>query len=138
MTTSLIAPVLALVTWTLVVWVWMYATRLPAIQAAGMKPDDAKHTDVLRSLPSNVRQVADNYNHLHEQPTLFYAAALALTVGGLADGLSLTLAWAYVAARVAHSIVQNTFNAVAARFAVFTLGTLILAVLAVRGLLAAL
>lgn len=133
--TTMMGPVLALVLWTLIVWVWMYATRLPAIQAAGLKPDDAKHTDVLKTLPTPVRQVADNYNHLHEQPTIFYAAALALQIAGAADGVAVGLAWAYVGSRIAHSLVQNTINAVLLRFPLFTLGTIVLAVMVVRGAL---
>ena len=68
-------PVLALVVWTLVMWLWMYATRIPAMQKAGINPDDARHpgNSYGDKIPPNVRSVADNYNHLHEQPTIFYA-----------------------------------------------------------------
>jgi hypothetical protein len=31
-----LSPVLALVAWTLVMWIWMYATRIPAMNAAGL------------------------------------------------------------------------------------------------------
>jgi len=82
-----IAPVLALVAWSLVVWTWMYATRLPAMQKVKIDPQTAKHPGSLDVLPSGARQVADNYNHLMEQPTIFYATALAL---GALDAYSLT------------------------------------------------
>ena len=71
----MLEPVIALITWTLVVWAWMYALRIPAMQKAEIDPDDAKHPGSLSVLPSTVRSVADNYNHLHEQPTIFYALA---------------------------------------------------------------
>ena len=46
--------------------------------------------------------------------------------------MNLILAWAYVAIRVAHSLIQATANVVLVRFAVFNLGTLALAALAAR------
>src|SRR5262245_32311080 len=93
---GLIAPVLALVLWSLVVWLWMYATRLPAMQKAKIAPQDAKHPGSLSALPSSARQVADNYNHLMEQPTLFYAAALAAHAAGVTDPINIGLGWTYV------------------------------------------
>jgi hypothetical protein len=121
-----IAPVLALVAWSLVVWTWMYATRLPAMQKVKIDPQTAKHPGSLDVLPSGARQVADNYNHLMEQPTIFYATALAAHAAGAIDTVSIGIAWAYVALRVAHSFVQNTINVVPLRFAVFALSTLAL------------
>ena len=67
-----LSPVLALVAWTLVMWVWMYATRIPAMNAAGIDPQEAAYPGTwAHRLKSGVRSVADNYNHLHEQPTIF-------------------------------------------------------------------
>ena len=69
-----LTPVLALVLWTLVMWVWMYALRLPAFSKYNINPDDARHPGTYSDkLPAHVRSAADNYNHLHEQPTIFYA-----------------------------------------------------------------
>ena len=69
-----LTPVLALVVWTLVMWVWMYATRVPALKQAGVDPQELAHPGEGQTrIPSQVRRVADNYNHLHEQPTIFYA-----------------------------------------------------------------
>ena len=132
----MLEPIFALVAWSLVAWVWMYIVRMPAMNKAGMAPDDARHVVALDKLPSKVRAVGDNYNHLHEQPTVFYALALATHLAGLADGLAIALAWAYVALRVLHSIVQNTFNRVLVRFAVFALSTLALMALTLKNLLA--
>ena len=128
---GLIAPILALVLWTLVVWVWMYATRIPAIQQAKLDPQAAARTRTL-NLPPEIMWVSDNYNHLMEQPTIFYAATLAAQVAGQADTINIGLAWTYVALRVVHSLVQCTVNIVMLRFAVFTLSTIALAVLALR------
>jgi hypothetical protein len=129
-------PVIALISWTLLVWVWMYALRIPAMSAAAIDADDAKHPGSLSGLPSNVRAVADNYNHLHEQPTVFYALAFYTQLAGAADGVSVNLAWAYVGLRVVHSLVQNTVNKVAIRFMVFSLSSLVLIAMTARNLLA--
>jgi len=129
---TMIAPVMALVAWSLVIWLWMYIRRIPAMTKAGIKPQDAAHPGSLNSLPPGVRAAADNYNHLMEQPTIFYAAALAIQVAGHVDGWALHLAWLYVALRVVHSLVQVSVNAVTLRFLVFSLSTITLAVMVVR------
>jgi hypothetical protein len=128
---GLVGPVLALIGWTFVMWVWMYATRIPAMQRLKIDPQEAARTGVL-NLPPEVSRVADNYNHLHEQPTLFYALALAAQSVGALDSWNIGLAWAYVLVRVVHSLVQATANIVIIRFSVFTLGSLVLFALFVR------
>ncbi len=132
----MIAPVLALVAWTFVMWLWMYATRIPAMQKAQIDMDELRRTGKKLELPPEVARVADNYNHLHEQPTLFYALALATQVAGAADGVAVGLAWAYVASRVVHSLVQATANVIPVRFAMFAIGSFVLMALLVRTALA--
>jgi len=132
---GMIGPVLALVAWTFVMWTWMYATRIPAMQRAQIDVAELSRTGGPLVLPPEVSRVADNYNHLHEQPTIFYAVALAAQLGGAADATSVGLAWAYVALRVVHSLVQATKNVIPVRFAVFALGSLVLLILLVRTVL---
>ena len=133
--TEFLTPVLALVVWTLVMWVWMYATRIPAMKAAGIDPQEAAYPGTwAHRLRPGIRSVADNYNHLHEQPTIFYALMFFAAMTGGADPTALKLAWAYVILRVLHSLVQATFNRVMVRFSLFALGTLALAMIAVREL----
>jgi hypothetical protein len=133
---SMLAPVLALIVWTFVIWTWMYATRIPAIRAAGLDPARVKRKDDLDVLPVSVQQIADNYNHLHEQPTVFYALAICTHLIGAADTLNIGLAWGYVGLRVVHSLIQCTSNFVPARFAVFSACSLVLMILTVRNVLA--
>ncbi len=125
-------PVLALIVWTLIIFVWMYATRLPAFSKAGINPDDARHPDAgyNAKIPPNVRSVADNYNHLHEQPTIFYALVFFAALTGGGDNFFMYLAWAYVGLRIVHSLVQILSAKVAQRFLVFALSTLVLMVMA--------
>ncbi|HEX4293165.1 MAG TPA: MAPEG family protein [Rhizomicrobium sp.] len=134
--TSMLTPVLALIVWSLIVWIWMYATRIPAIQAARIDPQAARHPGSLDGLPSGVRQVADNYNHLMEQPTIFYAMVFYVVLAGHSDIIYIGLAWAYVALRVVHSLIQNTVNIVALRFTVFALSTVVLMAMAIRACIA--
>ena len=129
----LLAPVIALVLWSAVIWGWMYATRIPAILRARMRLDpNAPRGEQMATLPARVRWKADNYNHLMEQPTLFYAVVLSLAVLDDASGVSVGLAWAYVALRVVHSFVQVLINNIQVRFGVFFVSSLVLFALAGR------
>ena len=130
-----LTPVLVLVAWTFVMWFWLYATRLPAMTKAGIDPQDAAHPGaVAHRIPSRVRSVADNYNHLHEQPTVFYALMFFAALTGGVDGFALRVAWLYVVLRVVHSLVQATVNKVVVRFLVFCAATIVLLVFTVREL----
>ncbi|ASJ91731.1 hypothetical protein CBR61_12925 [Porphyrobacter sp. CACIAM 03H1] len=129
---DILKPVVVLLGWTMVMWLWMYATRIPAMLAAGIDAKGLVGTtgaSLRAQLPERVSWKADNYNHLHEAPTLFYAVAIVLAVIGHGDGLNATIAWAYVGLRIAHSVVQATINKVALRFALFALSSLALMVL---------
>ena len=81
-------PILALISWTFVMWGWMYATRIPAMRRANIDVDLIARTGAKLELPPEVSRVADNYNHLHEQPTLFYALLLTAQLIGVDDGLA--------------------------------------------------
>ena len=132
----MLTPVLALVVWTLIIWIWMYATRIPAMQKAKVHPQSAIHPGSLSALPTGARVVADNYNHLHEQPTIFYALAIYSHLVGVGDALNIWLAWAYVGLRVLHSFMQIVAKKVVLRFYVFSAATIVLMVIAARNVYA--
>jgi hypothetical protein len=129
------APIVALVLWSFVMWAWLYATRIPAMSRAKIDLDPRKGKDLLAQLPPEVNWKADNYNHLMEQPTLFYALALVLAMTDGGNQLNGWLAWIYVGLRVVHSLIQATVNVIPARFGVFMAGSLVLLALAVRAAL---
>ena len=132
---AILQPVVALAAWTMVMWFWLYGTRIPALSAAKVDPDDLVHdpTKGLDTvLPPQVQWKAHNYNHLHEAPTVFYAVAIVLAIIGEGDGLNAQLGWAYVALRVIHSIIQATINKVQLRFMVFALSSFVLMALVAR------
>ncbi len=134
-TNAILGPVATLALWSMVMWVWMYATRIPAmsrakINAAKLVGGTGKSLDEV--LPPEVQWKAHNYNHLMEQPTIFYAVALALAIGGMGSGLNAQLAWAYVGLRILHSLIQATVNRVMWRFGIFALASLALIALCVH------
>ena len=138
---GMIAPILVLVLWTLIMWIWMYATRIPAINKLP-KPTEPGADQGWTSaklealLPPSIQWKAHNYNHLHEAPTVFYAVALVLAIIGQGDGLNAQIAWAYAILRIVHSIWQSTVNKVGVRFLLFALSSLCLMALTLHLVLA--
>ena len=131
----IIGPVVVLVAWSMVMWLWMYVTRIPAIRAAKMTLNpQAPRGEQMASLPARVRWKADNYNHLMEQPTVFYALALSLALLGAGDGINFYLAWAYVVLRILHSLIQVLVNKIELRFMLFVLSNIPLVWLTVNAL----
>ena len=136
---AILEPVVTLAAWTMIMWIWMYATRIPAMQRKGI---DAKN--LVGSTPASldavldpkVQWVAHNYNHLHEAPTVFYAICIVLAMIGQGDNLNATIAWVYVAIRIVHSIWQATVNKVMVRFALFALSSIALLMLVAHAAMA--
>lgn len=130
---DILQPVAVLVLWSLVVLGWAATTRLSTMGKLKMGPETGKRTRELGDkLPPEVQCRMDNYNHLMEQPTIFYATAIALAVLGLGTGLNLMFAWAYAGLRIVHSLVQGTSNAVPVRFPIFALATVCQLALAIH------
>lgn len=120
-----LSPVLGLVIWTLIVWVILYARRLPMLKGADLSADSAKSPDGAwkDKLPLKVQAPAHNYNHLMEQPTIFYALMFFLFLAEKHSVAALYLAWAYVALRIIHSLIQINAGAIMPRFLVFSLSS---------------
>jgi hypothetical protein len=130
---TILAPLAALVLWSFVMWAWMYATRLPAMIKGRVAYDPHRPAEEFHArLPAPVRWKADNYNHLMEQPTLFYAVVISLHIVGAGTDIHIALAWVYVGLRIVHSLVQALVNVVEWRFGIFSLASIVLLILAVR------
>lgn len=139
MHSPIIAPVVALVAWSLVMWGWMYVTRIPAMRRAGIDVRNlvgGSGADLKTRLEPKAQWPAENYNHLMEQPTLFYAIALSLALIEQGGGFNAQIAWTYVGLRIAHSLVQATINRVIVRFALFSLSTICLIMLTTHAAMA--
>lgn len=138
-TSEILGPVIALAAWTMVMWAWMYATRIPAMQRAkidvkNLVGGSGRNLDDV--VEPKAQWVAHNYNHLHEAPTVFYAIALVLAMIGQGDGFNATLAWIYVGLRIAHSLLQALVNRVMLRFALFAASSVVLIMLVAHAALA--
>ncbi len=130
---ALLVPVVALALWTHLILLWMYATRLPAIRAAKLKLDpNATRGAQMSTLPAPVRWKSDNFTHLTEHPTLFYAVVIVLALVDRGGSLNVELAWAYVGLRVVHSLVQTLVNKIEVRFVLFASSALVLIALTIN------
>src|SRR6056297_1324007 len=117
---EILRPAVVLGGWRLVMLLWMFLPRFPELATAGIESQAARATARLRELlPHDVQRVANNYNHLFEQPTLFYAMAVMIVLLEHVDRFHVQCAWAFVILRIFHSCVQATVDIVLARFALF-------------------
>ena len=75
-------PVIVMCLLSFFMMIWMYATRLPAakkLEQDGVDVQKFSHPSSIGGIfPSKVERVADNYNHLFEQPTIFYAISFVI------------------------------------------------------------
>ena len=126
----ILAPVVALVAWTLVMMVWMAIARRRAFAQLGINwgsiPRGSRGVNLDGRAPDEAQWKSHNYNHLMEQPTIFYAIALTLAMMNFGSGINYWLAWGYVALRIIHSLIQCTVNVVRYRLTVFALASLCL------------
>jgi hypothetical protein len=136
MHSPILAPVVALVAWTLLIMFWMVVSRFAAMRRKGIslkgRVGGRGGAALEGVVEDEVMWKAHNYMHLVEQPTLFYAIALVLAVGHAGGGYSAMLGWAYVVLRVAHSLVQAIVNVVVYRFILWMLSSLALIGLTVQ------
>jgi hypothetical protein len=131
----ILVPVVALVAWSLVMMVWMAATRISAMKRAGIDLGSrvgGRGLNLEGVIPDEVNWKAHNYQHLMEQPTLFYAIAITLALMDMGSGLNYWLAWGYVGIRVLHSLVQATYNRVLHRTTLFGLSSICLFALTIH------
>lgn len=132
----ILLPIITLASWSLVMGLWMFLTRIPAMTKAKVSPDQAKHTsNIQEQLPSSVRAIGDNYSNLFELPIVFYVVSVTIFLAGHVDMIAIYLAWGFVGFRILHSIIQSTYNAVMHRFGAFLIAMILLVALAVRELL---
>ena len=136
---AILAPMVALMCWTMVMWLWMYATRIPALQRAEGVDMNSRvggvGADLDKVIPEKTQWIAHNYNHLHESPTVFYAVCITLAVLDAGDGMVATVAWVYVGLRVLHSVIQAIWNRVVFRFTIYALSSFALFALIINAAL---
>ncbi|GGA40190.1 MAPEG family protein [Sphingomonas psychrolutea] len=139
MQSEILKPVVVLVAWSLVMWAWMVAVRIPALKKAGIdlgKIRGSRPGQLDGVVPDKAQWPAHNYMHLMEQPTIFYAIAIVIALSGTGNGVNAWIAWGYVAIRIAHSVLQSTINKINIRFLLFLLSTLCLIALTLHAAMA--
>ncbi|ALJ12768.1 MAPEG family protein [Sphingopyxis macrogoltabida] len=142
MSANLLAPGAVLILWTLVMFLWVAATRFPALKKAGIDlkktPPGGRGADLEKILPPEINWKSHNYTHLLEQPTIFYAVILILHAVGGYPAYVVWIAWTYVVLRIVHSLWQATVNRIPVRFTLFLLSTLCLLALSLLAVIATL
>ena len=139
--TTILAPAAVLAGWTMIIFLWLLARRLPAYKAAGVDiataPAGMRSADREAQMPAKANWISHNYTHLMEQPTVFYPVVIMLALMGDNSALSVNLAWGYAGLRVLHSLWQANVNTIPVRFALFALSSLCLITLAARAVMQA-
>jgi hypothetical protein len=113
---TILMPFVAVMLLTLVVWVYMYARRIPFIVRSRLAPQQLTTLEFARLSPPQVANPSDNLKNLFEMPTIFYAVVLCLYLSRQVDMTHLAAAWVFFAFRAMHSLVHCTFNFVPLRF----------------------
>jgi len=123
--TSILFPMVALVTLTFAVLLLIPVRRFRAGSAGQIRYDDFKYGESAR-VPPEVSIPNRNMMNLLELPMLFYVACLIYLVIGRVDEYALALAWLYVALRIVHSAIHVTYNRVRHRLVAFALSNVVL------------
>ena len=124
-TESIFMPMVALVTWTFIIMLYMAYKRWSAGFAGRLKRGEFKvgeSTDV----PVDVRLAGRNFSNLFEMPVLFYVLCLAVYMAHNVTESLVAMAWMYVALRVMHSLIHGTYNKILHRFSVYALSNFLL------------
>ena len=141
MQAQMLAPAAALIVWSLIILLWMAATRFAGMSKVGINmsntPPGGRGIQLEGVLPDKTNWKNHNYTHLMEQPTIYYPAVVILAIMG-ASTVDVWLAWAYVGLRIVHSLWQTTVNRLPVRISLFFLMTFVLIALAIRALIATL
>ena len=117
---DILYPLFALAVWTFLVLLLIPFVRVRSVRRREIAPSDFKFGES-SAVPPAVSIPNRNYMNLLELPMLFYVVCLMLYVTGGASPLAVSVAWAYVALRVVHSIIHLSYNHVLHRLAAFTL-----------------
>ena len=130
--TRIFAPVFAMIFLTIVVWVYMYAQRIPFIRKNRLSPSQLTPVEFARLSPPGVSNPSDNLKNLFEIPILFYLLSIYLFVTQQVDAVYLAASWVFVALRILHSAVHCTVNIIVLRFCLYLVATISIWFIAIR------
>ncbi len=134
---AILAPFLALLLLTFVVWCVMYVRRLTYITRNNVHPQRMTTPEkAAEVLPEEVAYPAHNLRNLFELPVVFYALCLYLYVTGTVDLIYVIGAWLFVGARTVHSAIHCSRNIVLLRFWAYMAGAVVVWIMVLRAALA--
>lgn len=120
MTLKLIYPVLAQILWTFVVLTVTFLRRKKAFANREVRVADVAVST--ERYPEPARLAAANFSNQFETPVLFFALVLIAIHVGATGYVMATLAWAFVATRVVHTLIHTGSNDLRQRALVFAAG----------------
>jgi hypothetical protein len=128
----ILLPLLVQVALTFVVWIYMYAWRIPEIKRNAIDPQRLQDRAAAHELLPDSANASNNLKNLFELPILFYTAILLSLLLMIQDPLLVRLAWGFVLLRIVHSAVHCTYNNVHHRFAAYAISSLFLLFIWIR------
>ena len=128
---AILYPMIVLVFWTFIVLLLVPRRRFAAARRKLVTAKDFAFGESA-NVPGEVSLPNRNYMNLLELPVLFYLACVTLVVTAKVEPWSVGLAWAFVATRIAHSLVHLTYNNVFHRLRIFALSVVVLLAMWIR------
>ncbi|MEO8010657.1 MAG: MAPEG family protein [Dokdonella sp.] len=119
-------PSFGLVALTFLVWVWLYVQRLGEMKRERIDPQQIGSSAQSAARLHDTR-ASDNFRNLFELPVLLHVGVLVAFASAQVDAIGLGLAWAFVALRGLHSVIQCSYNRVMHRFLAYLAATIVLA-----------
>jgi hypothetical protein len=123
----ILAPMFVLVITTFVLLFWSGRVRVQAVRRGEVHPRDIALGEP--NWGKHETQIANAYHNQLELPFLFYILTILAMATRHADLAFVLLAWVFVALRLIHIYIHVTSNHVWQRFAVFTAGFVVLAIM---------
>ncbi|HTU65631.1 MAG TPA: MAPEG family protein [Steroidobacteraceae bacterium] len=123
--THLVYPMAAMVLLTVVVLVSLFRSRVAAVRTGQI---DKTYFRLYQGSeePELARKVSRHFSNLFEAPVLFYVACLAAMISGVTGLLFVSLAWAYVIARVWHAFIHLGGNRLSKRIVAYFVSWIVL------------
>ena len=118
-------PAVAMAALTFVVWLRMYFMRVDEMKRERIHPQAVALSAQMAERLKDTR-AADNFRNLFELPVLFYLALVVAAQSGQITAITLSLAWLFVALRIAHSAIHCSYNKVYHRFYAYFAGAIAL------------
>jgi len=128
----ILLPMLVLVCLTFLVWIYLFALRIPEIKFKKIDPERLRDRAEAHQLLTTSAAASNNLKNLFEMPILFYVAAMLVVLLLIQDALLVRLAWGFVIMRVIHSAVHCTYNRVMHRFIAYFISCIFLLLLWIR------